>query len=58
MLEDDLLVSLMTVDFLESIGCEVIGPAARLAAALQLAQSESLDATMLDINIAGDMVAQ
>jgi hypothetical protein len=48
----------MTVDFLESIGCEVVGPAIRLPAALQLAQSESLDATMLDINIAGDMVAQ
>jgi CheY-like chemotaxis protein len=56
--EDNFLVSLMTVDFLESIGCEVVGPAIRLPAALQLAQSESLDATMLDINIAGDMVAQ
>ena len=54
--EDDFLVSLMTVDFLESIGCEVVGPAARLAAALQLAQSESLDAAVLDINLAGDIV--
>jgi two-component SAPR family response regulator len=54
--EDDFLVSLMTVDFLESIGCEVVGPAARLATAFELAQSESLDAAVLDINIAGDMV--
>jgi DNA-binding response OmpR family regulator len=54
--EDDFLVSLMTVDFLESIGCEVIGPAARLAAAVRLTQSESLDAAVLDINIAGDMI--
>ena len=43
-------------DFLESVGCEVVGPAARLAAAFELAQSESLDAAVLDINIAGDMV--
>ena len=54
--EDDFLVSLTTVDFLESIGCEVVGPAARLATAFELAQSESLDAAVLDINIAGDMV--
>ena len=54
--EDDFLVSLMTVDFLQSIGCEVVGPAVRLPAALQLAQSESLDAALLDINLAGDMV--
>ena len=54
--EDDFLVSLTTVDFLESLGCEVVGPAARLAAAFEFAQSESLDAAVLDINIAGDMV--
>jgi CheY-like chemotaxis protein len=54
--EDDFLVSLATVDFLESLGCEVVGPAARVAAAFGLAQSESLDAAVLDINIAGDMV--
>ncbi len=54
--EDEFLVSLTTVDFLESLGCEVVGPAARLAAAFELAQSESLDAAVLDINIAGDMV--
>ena len=54
--EDEFLISLTTVDFLESLGCEVVGPAARLGAAFELAQSESLDAAVLDINIAGDMV--
>ena len=54
--EDEFLVSLTTIDLLESIGCEIVGPTARLAAAVQLAQSESLDAAVLDINIAGDMV--
>jgi len=54
--EDDFLVSLATIDFLENIGCEVVGPAARLGMAIRLAQSESLDAAVLDINLAGDMV--
>jgi len=54
--EDEFLISLTTVDFLEGLGCEVVGPAARLAVAFELAQSESLDAAVLDINIAGDMV--
>lgn len=54
--EDEFLVSLATTDLLESIGCEVVGPAARLATAVQLAQSESLDAAVLDIDIAGEAV--
>src|SRR5665213_1154951 len=54
--EDEFLVSLTTTDFLEDIGCEVVGPAASLAAAIRLAESEPLDAAVLDINIAGDMI--
>ena len=54
--EDEFLVSLTTTDFLESVGCEVVGPAARLAMAVQLAQSESLDAAVLDIDIAGETI--
>jgi len=54
--EDDFLVALTTMDVLESIGCKIVGPAARLAAAIQLVQSESLDATVLDINISGEMI--
>ena len=54
--EDEFLVSLTTTDFLESVGCEVVGPAARLATAVQLAQSESLDAAVLDIDIAGETI--
>jgi CheY-like chemotaxis protein len=54
--EDEFLAALTTVDFLESIGCEVVGPAARLSPALELAQSEALDAAVLDINIAGEMI--
>src|ERR1039458_7572574 len=54
--EDEFLVSLATTDLLESIGCEIVGPAASLATAVQLAQLEALDAAVLDINIAGELI--
>jgi DNA-binding response OmpR family regulator len=54
--EDEFLAGLTTIDYLESIGCEVVGPAARLADALDLARSENLDAALLDINLADEMV--
>jgi len=54
--EDDFLVALTTMDVLESIGCKIVGPVARLATAIQLVQSESLDAAILDINISGEMI--
>jgi DNA-binding response OmpR family regulator len=54
--EDEFLVSLATIYLLESIGCEVVGPAARLATAVELARSESLDAAVLDIDIAGELI--
>jgi DNA-binding response OmpR family regulator len=54
--EDEFLVSLATTDFLESIGCEIVGPAARLTKAIELVQSELLDAAVLDIDIAGEMI--
>jgi CheY-like chemotaxis protein len=54
--EDEFLAALTTVDFLERLGCEVVGPAARLALALEFAQWEFLDAAVLDINIAGEMI--
>ena len=54
--EDDYLTALTTIDFLESIGCEVVGPAARVPAALELARTAALDAAVLDINIADTMI--
>jgi DNA-binding response OmpR family regulator len=54
--EDEFLVSLATTDFLESIGCEIVGPAARPAEAIELVQSELLDAAVLDIDVAGEMI--
>ena len=37
--EDQFLVSLTTIDLLEGIGCEVVGPVASVAAAVELADS-------------------
>jgi DNA-binding response OmpR family regulator len=54
--EDEFLVALSTTDWLESAGYEVVGPVSRMALALGLARSETLDAALLDINLAGEMV--
>jgi CheY-like chemotaxis protein len=54
--EDEFLVSLATTDLLESLGCVIVGPAPGLSAALQLAQSEALDAAILDVDLAGKKV--
>jgi DNA-binding response OmpR family regulator len=54
--EDEFLVSLLTIDTLESVGCEIVGPAAQIAEAAKLAQSESLDAAILDVNVGGELI--
>jgi CheY-like chemotaxis protein len=54
--DDEFLVALAAADALESVGCEVVGPATQLVAALELAHSQSLDAAVLDINIAGETI--
>ena len=54
--EDNFLVSLGTTDMLESMGCAIVGPATSLTAACLVAESESLDAAILDIDICGEVV--
>jgi CheY-like chemotaxis protein len=54
--EDEFLVSLAMANLLEGIGCVIVGPAARIAPALEFAHSESLDAAVLDIDLAGEMI--
>ncbi len=53
--EDEPLVALEIVTTLADAGCEVVGPAATLAAALALAEAEGarLDAAVLDGNLHG-----
>jgi DNA-binding response OmpR family regulator len=51
--EDEVLVGMLVVDILSDLGCECIGPIAKVEAALDLAQTETFDAAILDLRIAG-----
>lgn len=53
--EDEMCLALMLEDILVEAGYDVL-KAARLPAALKLAQSEPIDAAILDINLAGTRV--
>ncbi|MEO8547873.1 MAG: response regulator [Sphingomicrobium sp.] len=52
--EDSPVVAAASDDMLRDMGCVVIGPATNMAAALQMAAAEDLDAAIVDINIRGD----
>lgn len=51
--EDSPVVAEASEDMLRDMGCIVVGPAANMASALQLAGEEDLDAAIVDINIRG-----
>jgi len=53
--EDEALVAMMLEDMLESLGCEVVGVAARLDAARKQAQTARIDLATLDVNLGGQM---
>ena len=53
--EDEALVSMMVEDFLDELGCEVVGTASRLDEAIEKASSMTIDAAVLDVNLAGDL---
>lgn len=52
--EDEPIVAMCLEDILETLGCVTIGPAARLAEGLALAQAGGLDAAILDINLGSE----
>lgn len=54
--EDEAAISLLLEDMLLDFGCEVIGPAARLAAALDAVERETVDLAILDVNVAGEPI--
>jgi CheY-like chemotaxis protein len=54
--EDESLISLMIEEAVTHLGWQVVGPAARLAAALSLARREPLDGAILDVNLHGEPV--
>ena len=55
--EDEMMIALLVEDMLSDLGCDVIGPAHGLDAALELALSDQvIDAALLDVNLAGQPV--
>lgn len=54
--EDDMLVAMLLEDLLNEHGCALVGPAARLARAMDLAAVEIIDAALLDLNVDGKQV--
>lgn len=54
--EDEALVALQLEDMLSDLGCAVVGPAARVGQALELLNGHKIDAAVLDLNVAGELV--
>ena len=55
--EDEMIVAMLIEDILTDAGATVVGPAARVAKALDLIGAETLDAALLDVNLAGENTA-
>ncbi|MEO6717689.1 MAG: response regulator [Novosphingobium sp.] len=53
--EDSVLVVMMIENAIVDSGWSVVGPAAQLAEAKELAAVESFDAALLDVNLGGEM---
>lgn len=51
--EDSPVVAQACEDMLSDMGCTVVGPATNMAAALELATEDVLDAALVDLNIRG-----
>lgn len=54
--EDEAAISMLLEDMLTDFGCAIVGPAARLNAALDMAQTEAFDVAILDVNLAGESI--
>ena len=54
--EDEAAISMLLEDMLDDFGCEIVGPAARLSVALEMAQSETFTVAILDVNVAGEPI--
>jgi len=49
--EDEPMISMLLEDWLNELGCEVVGPARGVADGLELAQGNELDGAILDVNL-------
>lgn len=53
LVEDEPLIGMLIADMLSSLGFAVLGPAARLEEALELAHGQEIDVAVLDLNLCG-----
>jgi CheY-like chemotaxis protein len=51
--EDEVMVSWALEDMLAGLGCETVGPAARVNQGLELVAAGCIDAAVLDVNLNG-----
>lgn len=56
LVEDEFLVALEVEDALRDLGCNVLGPFAKLSKATDATRGAELDGAILDINLNGEMV--
>ena len=54
--EDESLIAMLLEMALMDEGCDVVGPAARVADAIRLAEDGHLDGALLDVNLGGESV--
>lgn len=54
LVEDEPIVSMLVEDMLAGLGAQVIGPAAQLGEAVELAQNARFDVAVLDVRLGGD----
>jgi CheY-like chemotaxis protein len=54
--EDEAAISMLLEDMLLDFGCSVVGPAARLSTALEMASQEIFEVAILDVNVAGEPI--
>lgn len=54
--EDEAAIAMLLEDMLIDFGCEIVGPVARLAAALASVESEDFTIAILDVNLAGEPI--
>jgi PAS domain S-box-containing protein len=56
LVEDEILVGMMVRDMLADFGFSVIGPITDLSGALVMAETDGLDAAILDVNLDGKLI--
>lgn len=54
--EDEPIIAIEIENTLNAMGCEIVGPVARLSQAIALASDRDLDCAVLDVNVRGGSI--